>query len=97
MGNRNENSRPDDDYPNYLMFMAPPQNSFELSEAILEDFRILLQSQLRNLEAAKGHSDIKVDVKLKSWKESYNRDLLSGKRELVVEFRLDFKSVISYI
>lgn len=101
MANHNENSRTDfhDDHANYLMFMPPPQNSFafESSEAILDELRILLGCQLKELDVAKGYNGIKVDVNLKSWKESYNWDLLNEKREVVVEIILEFKSVISYI
>nr|AYP41332.1 hypothetical protein [Hirsutella thompsonii] len=107
MANRYQNPRADyrqiahEDRPDIRLFYAsaqfpPPKNSFESSQEIIEHLKILLRSHMKDLAVAQGNNGIKVDAYLKSWKESDNWDLLKGKREVVVEFRLDFKSVISY-
>ena len=56
----------------------------------------LVRDHLKYHPATVGCDDVKADVEIKSWKESDEWDLINEKREFVVNFRLEFKSVISY-
>ena len=67
------------------------------SDALLTILKRKVEEYLGSLQATTGCDNVKVDVEIKSWKESDQWDLIEEEREQVITFRLDFKSVISYL
>lgn len=56
----------------------------------------VIEDHFKGLSVSFGSDSVKVDADIKSWTESDEWDLVLDKQELVVNFRFDFKSVISY-
>lgn len=60
---------------------------------LLLQLEALVENHLKTHPATEDHDNVKVDVEVKSWKESDEWDLINDKREFIVNFRLDFKVV----
>lgn len=58
--------------------------------------KFAVEDHLKKLSVSDGSDSVKVDMDIRSWTESEEWDLILDKKELVVNFRLDFKSVISF-
>ncbi|KMQ88348.1 crp fnr family transcriptional regulator [Lasius niger] len=53
----------------------------------------IVKNHLCNHPATEDQENVKVDVEVKSWKESDEWDLINDKRDFIIHFRLDFKVV----
>lgn len=88
--------------PRYVFDGLPRDDNSTIRHCSVDNHLLLMvlkfevKEHLERLSVTKGCDNVKVDAVIKSWKESDDWDFIKAERKLVVNFRLDFKSVISY-